>query len=156
MVRIQYPPMKVTLRDYSPDDFEALYEIDQKVFEPGVSYSRRQLREYLHLEGAQCIVAEAGTTIAGFIVTAHEDGVGYIVTIDILPASRRQSAGTLLLAEAERRLAVSGVREIELETATDNTSAVAFWQKHGYRTRGVIKNYYPNGRDAFSMTKLLP
>jgi len=147
--------MKITLRGYTPADFDALYEIDQKVFEPGVSYSRRQLREYLQLAGAQCILAEAGGKMAGFIVTAREDSVGYIVTIDILPAHRRQSVGTLLLAEAERRLAVSGVREIELETATDNASAVAFWQNHGYRTRGVIKDYYPNGRDAFSMTKTI-
>jgi len=47
------------------------------------------------------------------------------------------------------------VREISLETATDNTSAIAFWQKHGYRKRGVKKGYYPGGRDAFSMSKLL-
>jgi [ribosomal protein S18]-alanine N-acetyltransferase len=44
---------------------------------------------------------------------------------------------------------------VRLETATDNDSAVAFWQKHGYRKRGVRKNYYPNGRDAFAMTKTL-
>ena len=156
MPRVPRTPMKIALRDYTPGDFDSLYEIDQKVFETGIAYSRRQLREYLQLAGAQCILAEAGGKIAGFIVTAHEDRVGYIVTIDVLPASRRQSAGTLLLAEAERRLALSGVRAIELETATDNTSAVAFWRKHGYRTRGVIENYYPNGRDAFSMSKTIP
>lgn len=148
--------MKITLRDYTPADFDALYEIDQKVFEAGIAYSRRQLREYLQLAGAECILAETGGKIAGFIVTAHEDGVGYIVTIDVLPVHRRQAAGTLLLAEAERKLAVNGIREIELETATDNASAVAFWRKHGYRTQGVIKNYYPNGRDAFSMRKSIP
>jgi ribosomal protein S18 acetylase RimI-like enzyme len=63
--------------------------------------------------------------------------------------------GTALLAEVERRLAAHGVEEIGLETATDNDSAIAFWQRHGYRTRGVLKGYYPGGRDAFSMTKVL-
>jgi ribosomal protein S18 acetylase RimI-like enzyme len=47
------------------------------------------------------------------------------------------------------------VREVGLETATDNESVVAFWQKHGYRTRGVRKRYYPGGRDAYAMTKTL-
>jgi ribosomal-protein-alanine N-acetyltransferase len=63
--------------------------------------------------------------------------------------------GTALLDEIERRLIASGVHEVRLETATDNDSAVAFWQKHGYRKRGIRKNYYPNGRDAFAMIKTL-
>ena len=155
MIRVQPTAMKITLRDYAPADFEELYQIDQQSFEPAIAYSRRQLREYLDIEGAECIVAESGGKIAGFIVTAHERGVGNVVTIDVQPAYRHQSMGTLLLAEAERRLAVNGVTSIEIETATDNVSAIAFWKKHGYRNRGVIRNYYPNGRDAFSMTKTL-
>jgi len=44
------------------------------------------------------------------------------------------------------------VREVWLETATDNESAIAFWKKHGYRTCGTRRGY-PGGRDAFSMEK---
>jgi [ribosomal protein S18]-alanine N-acetyltransferase len=155
MSRIHPSPTKISLRNYTPEDFETLYTIDQQSFEPAIAYSRGQLREYLRLEGGECIVAEAGGDIAGFIVTAHERGVGYVVTIDVLPGYRQQSVGTKLLAEAEVRLAANGIRTIELETATDNASAIAFWRKHGYRDRGIIKGYYPNGRDAFSMSKLL-
>ena len=61
----------------------------------------------------------------------------------------------MLLAEAERKLVEAGVRQIGLETATDNAAAIAFWQKHGYRKSGVRKNYYPGGRDAYSMAKRL-
>jgi [ribosomal protein S18]-alanine N-acetyltransferase len=149
--------MKIVLRDYlATSDFEVLHDIDKKCFEPAIAYSRGQLREYLELPGADCVVAEAEDKIAGFLVAAHEQRVGYIVTIDVLKAYRRAGVGTLLLAEAERRLAAAGVREVELETATDNASAIAFWEKHGYRTRGIIKSYYPNGRDAFSMSKPVP
>jgi ribosomal-protein-alanine N-acetyltransferase len=155
MTRAHQTSTKITLRDYTPSDFESLYVIDQQTFEPGIAYSRPQLREYLQLGGAQCILGETDGKIAGFLITAHEDGVGYVVTIDVLPAYRKQYVGTALLAEGERRLAASGVRSVELETATDNASAIAFWQKHGYRSHGVVKNYYPNGRDAFSMSKPL-
>ena len=44
--------------------------------------------------------------------------------------------GSRLLEAVESRLAKSGVSEVGLETATDNDSAIAFWQKHGYRNRG--------------------
>jgi [ribosomal protein S18]-alanine N-acetyltransferase len=142
-----------TLRSYAATDFETLYQIDQSCFDPALAYSRPDLRNYLRLPGADCVIAEANGEIAGFLATAHENAVGSIVTIDVLAAHRRQGVATLLLGESERRLAAAGVRTIELETATDNASAIAFWQKHGYRTVQVKKGYYPDGRDAYSMTK---
>ncbi len=145
--------MKITLRTYTPADFEAIYEIDQQCFDPAIAYSRPDLRSYLSLPGGDCVIAEAAGEIAAFLVTAHENAVGSIVTIDVLAAYRRQGVATLLLEEAERRLVAAGVRTIELETATDNTSAIAFWQKHGYRTVQIKKEYYPDGRDAYSMIK---
>ena len=147
--------MAIALRSYNPDDFERLYEVDQACYEPAIAYSRRELRNYLRFPGADCIVAEADKNLVGFILTAHGKSWGYIVTIDVLAPHRRSGVGAMLLAEAERRLAAGGVREIGLETATDNSSAIAFWRKHGYRKTGVKKAYYPGGRDAFSMNKLL-
>ncbi len=147
----------IVIRDYdAAEDFDTLHEIDQQCFEPAIAYSRGQLREYLRMRGAECLIAQAGKSVAGFIVTAHAPRVGYIVTIDVLPAYRRHATGSKLLNAAEKRLAAAGVRTIELETATDNASAIAFWKKHGYRTQGVVKNYYPNGRDAYSMSKPTP
>lgn len=147
--------MKITLRDYTPADFETLYEIDQQCYEREIAYSRPDLHSYLHLPGGDCVIAEADGHVAGFLITAHEDGLGYIVTIDVLDAYRRQGVATLMLTESERRLAAHGVRWVELETATDNASAIALWEKHGYRTDGVKQGYYPDGRDAFTMSKRL-
>ena len=145
----------LSLRSYTPEDFETLYEIDQVCYEPAIAYSRREFRNYLRFPGAECVIAEDGGKIAGFCLTAHQRTRGYIITIDVLAAFRRRGVGSALLAEVERRLAVNGAIEVGLETATDNESAIAFWQKHGYRTRGVWKGYYPGGRDAFAMTKSL-
>jgi ribosomal-protein-alanine N-acetyltransferase len=145
--------VKLTLRTYTPEDFETLYEIDQACYEPAIAYSKREFRNYLRFPGADCVIALEASKAAGFCLTAHQQARGYIITIDVLERFRRRGVGTALLAEAERRLAAQGVKEIGLETATDNESAVAFWQRHDYRTRGVWKGYYPGGRDAFAMTK---
>lgn len=156
------------LRKYRPADFETLFEIDRLCFDPSIAYSRPELREYLRFPETDCLVAERSaeqdaakaapkaTEIAGFIVTVRERDEGYIITIDVLPDCRRHAVGSALLQEAERRMAARGVREVSLETATGNASAIAFWRKHGYRTRGVRTGYYPGGRDAYSMAKLLP
>jgi len=152
-----------SLRPYSPSDLEALYEIDQLCYPPEIAYSRRELRNYLRFPGANCLVAEAvveniaepGPVIIGFCITARLRAEGYIITMDVLAAHRRQGVAAALLAEAERRLFENGVSEVGLETATDNDSAIAFWRKHGYRKCGIRKHYYPGGRDAFSMSKTL-
>jgi ribosomal protein S18 acetylase RimI-like enzyme len=158
MVRSFLPnsAVNITLRTFKPDDFDKLYEIDQACYEPEVAYSKRELRAYLRFSGSDCLVAQAESQIAGFCISARRDESGYIVTIDVLPEFRRHHVGSMLLAEIERRLAANGVREVALETATDNDSAVAFWTKHGYRNRGIKKDYYPGARDAFAMTKTLP
>ena len=146
-------PNAIRVREYETPDFDVLCEIDQQCYEPAIAYSRREMRAYLYAPGAECVVAESTEGIGGFCITSRRKQKGYIVTIDVLEAFRKQGAGSALLAEAEKRLAAHGVRTIALDTATDNFSAIAFWQKHGYRKIGVRKGYYPNGRDAFAMLK---
>lgn len=165
--------MKITLRLYRPEDFETLYEIDHACYSSEIAYSRADMRAYLGFGGSECVVAEitfdqadnrgpakgeanqASAAIAGFCIGAYRGKDGYIVTMDVLEEYRRRGIATELLADVERRLAARGVRRVALETATDNHAGVAFWQRHGYRTRGIRKGYYPNGRDAYAMTKTI-
>jgi len=146
---------KISLRPCAPEDFESLYQIDQACYAPEIAYSRPELRAYLRFPNADCLVATIRGKLIGFCLTAHRENQGHIITIDVLQAYRRHGVGSRLLEAVERRLAKSGVREIVLETATENHSAIAFWEKHGYRTRGVWKGYYPRGRDAYAMIKSL-
>ena len=149
------PTVDLRLRPYQPEDFDALYTIDQACYPPGIAYSKRTLRLFLRFPGAECLVAEADGRIAGFILAEHEGERAHLITIDVLAAERRRGVGTALLRAIERTLAARGVRQVELETATDNHAAIAFWQKHGYRTAAVLKSYYPGPVDAFAMYKHL-
>lgn len=153
--------MEFTLRDYSPSDLETLYQIDQACYPRGIAYSRRMLRWYLGQRGALCIVAQAknrsavDAALVGFIIAHARAQEGYIVTIDVLQEHRRSGIGTALLQETERKLAKLGVRYIGLQTATNNEAGVAFWQRHGYRSSGVIRGYYLGRIDAYEMFKEL-
>ena len=151
--------MAFKLRDYSPEDLETLYGIDQACYEPGIAYSRRMLRWFLSQRGAVNIVAQAThdarPAILGFIIAHARGKEGYIVTIDVLVAHRRSGVGTALLHETERRLASIGVRYVGLHTATNNEAGVAFWRRHGYRSVGVTRGYYLGRIDAYEMLKEL-
>jgi ribosomal protein S18 acetylase RimI-like enzyme len=47
-----------TLRKLRPRDFEVLWDIDQKCFPPGISYSRQELSDYIRRWSAFTVVAE--------------------------------------------------------------------------------------------------
>jgi [ribosomal protein S18]-alanine N-acetyltransferase len=151
--------MNCALRDYSPPDFETLYEIDQACYARGIAYSRRMLRWYLGQRGSFCVVAQEKSgpdaEVPGFIIAQARGEMGYIITIDVLESHRRGGIGTALLQETERRLARMGVRYVGLQTATNNEAGVAFWQRHGYRSCGVARGYYLGRIDAYEMFKEL-
>lgn len=141
------------LRRYRPDDFETLHAIDRACYPRGIAYSRGTLRQFLALPGAECLVLDSSGELIGFILTEAERENAHIITIDVVSSHRRAGAGSLLLFEAERSLAARGVHEVHLETAHDNSPAIAFWEKHGYRKRGVLPRYYLDRIDAFWMSK---
>jgi len=173
-----------TIRDFQPSDFETLWRIDQTCFPPGISYSRAELRLYMRRRAAFTVVAAsvdgagaAGSASAGSASTKNEKhsasptpdsaivgflvaeagsrARGHIITIDVIAAARRFGVGSLLLRAAEDRLIVTGCRVVELETAVDNASALAFYERHGFSVTRTFPRYYSNGMDALVLEKNL-
>lgn len=152
--------MEFILRDFQRGDFQTLWTIDQKCFPPGVSYSRLELVAYMRRQGSFTLVAKSGelvkpcASILGFIVAeARRRGAGHIITIDVLAEARRFGIGSKLLMAAEERLRAAQCRDIRLETAVDNTAALAFYKRHKYDVVKTVPRYYSNGVDAFVMQK---
>ena len=146
--------LRATLRPVASTDLEALYRLDAICFEPGIAYSRGELRRFLGIVGAEGVVSDEDGQIAGFAIgylsgrrTAH------VVTLDVRPARRRGGLGRLLLEELLARLARAGASEGRLEVSTENAGAIAFYEKLGFETRRRLKDYYGRGRDALEMEK---
>jgi [ribosomal protein S18]-alanine N-acetyltransferase len=147
--------MAAVLRAYDPQDFSALYRLDQACFPAGISYSKTTLRYFLSLRSADCLVATEGNHIVGFILTEENPPLAHIISLDVVEKFRRQGIGSALLGESERNLALRGVRHVLLETATNNEAGVAFWQRHGYVVAATLKRYYLGRLDAYEMRKIL-
>ena len=148
--------MAWVIRDFRSEDFETLWRMDQECFPPGIAYSRPELKAYVRGRGSFTLVATNGDggSAKGFIV-AHAGTVGHIVTIDVSSAARRSGVGSLLLRTAEDRLRAVGMSEVGLETAVDNTSALAFYKRHGFSVVRTWPRYYSNGVDALVLSKSL-
>jgi ribosomal-protein-alanine N-acetyltransferase len=141
------------LREFLPDDLEAAYGLDQVCFEPGIAYSRSELRGFLARAGSVALVAEDGGTLAGFAIGHRRGAKGHIVTVDIAPGFRRRGAGRILLAELLRRLEEEGARAIRLEVDARNTGAIRFYEQMGFRATRILKDYYDEGIDGREMVR---
>ena len=149
-----------SLRDFHNSDFQALWQIDQQCFAPGISYSQPELAAYIRLLNSFTLVAETSNSdqprIIGFLVaTANRRHQGHVITIDVLSEARRFGVGSKLLITAEDRLRSRQCTSVILETAVNNASALAFYKRHGYFVAKTIPRYYPDGVDAFVLEKKL-
>jgi len=151
---ISYNRGVLTLRDYRPEDFEALWQLDQSCFVAGISYSRAELRYYIDRKSAFTILAEEGEQLLGFFIADRDRrGFGHIITIDVDPKQRRKGIGTALMKFAEERLRQAGCKSVFLETAVDNLKALSFYKSHGYSVIKSLPRYYLNSLDGLLMGK---
>jgi ribosomal-protein-alanine N-acetyltransferase len=150
----------LALRPVTPDDYAILYALDQACFAPGIAWSKAELQYFLKYPGNIAVVAEdEARRIAGFAIAGRQlrkgAVLGRLITIDVDPAQRRRGVGHLLLEETEMQLRGRGATAVLLEVAVDNTSAQAFYERHGFVRTGRIPGYYLGRIDALVMEKQL-
>ena len=141
------------LRRIRDSDLDALYALDGICFEPGIAYSRDEIRRFLCLPTARGFVLETGGTVVAFTIghrPTHRRGS--VVTLDVHPEHRRHGVGGMLLSRLIADLTNEGAREISLEVDVTNAGAIAFYERFGFRTVARLPGYYGCGRDAFEMT----
>ena len=141
-------------RQYQPNDFKRIYEIDHEAFPKQIAYSHIELQYYVRCRKCRTLVAEDEGVIIGFVIGCSEPrNLGHIITIDVVPNRQRQHIGSLLLSQIEAWLWSHGAEAIYLETAVDDSGARAFYENHGYFVFERIAAYYPPSLDAFLMIK---
>lgn len=158
----------IRLRDYSHSDFEELFKLDQKCFEPGIAYSRAELSSYIARKGSFTIVAEEvpdseaaaqpsrKPRIVGFVtVEMNLKGYGHIITIDTHPDLRRKKLGSTLMGAAEKKIRDLDGFMVVLEVAVNNIPAITFYKRHHYSVLRKLPRYYANKLDGLFMTKRL-
>lgn len=82
----------------------------------------------------------------GFCLARTAADEGEIVTFGVLPQRRRQGLGLALLADACGQARTAGARQLFLEVAEDNVSALALYKAGGFVVCARRPAYYDRGR----------
>jgi ribosomal-protein-alanine N-acetyltransferase len=148
---------KTIIRRAVGADFPALLSIDQVCFPPGIAYDSDELAWFMSRKGAETLVLEEDGQIAAFLILQihRRRKLATIITLDVQPDQRRRKYASSLLQRSEEIVRSHGVELYELQVDTENTAAITFYLKHGFRTGARLSDYYSNGHDAYVMTKRL-
>lgn len=160
-------------RPYTLEDFDRLYAIEERCFEPTFRFDRRYMRQLISRRDSATWIAEEDRSLHGFAIVhwskqgkgvpsdrtsalGCKDGVAaYIETIEVTPEARGQGVGSQLLSRVEGSARLAGSALIWLHVEAANAAAIRLYEAKGYSCKGRQDDYYPLGHAALIYLKRL-
>ena len=137
---------RITVREIEIDDLAAVYRLGKRLFTkaqvPALyrTWEPYEVTYYYNTDSDFCLVAEAESgDLAGFALgtTVEKDGgawrYGYLAWLGVAPEYQRQHVAGALLKEFERLVREEGVRMLIVDTEGNNTPALSFFERHGFK-----------------------
>jgi len=132
-------------------DLNELRRLEQECFAHD-AWPLFDLLAVLTLPGIVRLKVEVDQRMAAFIAgdPRPEEQVGWVTTLAVSPAFRRQGLASRLLERCEELMNMNRIR---LSVRRSNYAALALYYKHGYHQIDVWQGYYNGGEDALVLEK---
>jgi ribosomal-protein-alanine N-acetyltransferase len=144
----------MSLRPGRPSDLHDLEEIERSSFERG-RFPRSLLAAMLGSDEFLTLVDEQHAVVGYVSVYLEGEGKARLVSIAVLPEWRGKGTARLLMERAEEASIERGASLMALEVGMRNVVALRLYLSQGFGIKGIIKDYYGKGKDAFYMEKEL-
>jgi ribosomal-protein-alanine N-acetyltransferase len=152
------------LRKFKPDDLQGVMQINRETLPE--NYSDYFFMDLYERFPETFIVAEEDGTVVGYIMCRIEVGLsnfglgglirrGHVVSIAVLPRSRRKGVAQGLLKIAMEGMTFYKAKQCYLEVRVTNESGVSLYKKLGFDVSRTVHGYYSDGEDAYVMSKKL-
>jgi ribosomal-protein-alanine N-acetyltransferase len=132
--------MKIRLME--PSDVPEVVEIERLSF--STPWSELSFYKEIYNPRSLCLVAETEEGISGYICMSRVIDECHILNLAVHPLKRRQGIATMLLKAALDSEYADLCRYIYLEVRASNRAARRLYEKFGFRTVGIRRNYYLN------------
>ena len=126
-----------------------LIDIQRDIFNYSVS-----LKEFEHYfnEDAIKIWKVSNKNIIGFVSFYHVKDEIEIIQICIIKSFQRKNYGSSIINKIKK---LNNVNKIFLEVSVENSKAIKFYLKNGFKKIGIRKAYYNNNNNKIDALKLL-
>jgi ribosomal protein S18 acetylase RimI-like enzyme len=99
---------------------------------------RQDIARKRRLQRELFLVGTADGAIIATVMAGYDGHRGWINYLAVDPAQQRKGFGRALMDEAARRLEALGCPKINLQVRRENTAAVSFYQRIGFREDAVL------------------
>lgn len=145
----------ILLRKFRKGDFDTYVDLLMQTSKDEYSnMSRNEVAGMLKtLDKSWIWVTEVDGNSIGFITVQPDHGMMHVVWLDVHPTYQRMGFGSALLKEAILAGKNVGIGPALVEVWVGNDKGLGFYDKHGFRKRKFMQNYYANGLSAYEMVK---
>jgi ribosomal-protein-alanine N-acetyltransferase len=148
----------ITYRQPIALDIPTLVLLDKEYF-PYSPWSSAQFKEeFAGIPSTRFFeLAISDNQIVGYagVLAPGAAAVADILTVTVIDSFRRQGIAKRLISDIESYALTKASPAIMLEVATENTGAIALYEKLGYSQISIRNSYYGTGKDALVMQKEL-
>lgn len=146
--------MDLIFRQATLEDLTALVELEQHCF-TGDRLSPRSFQWMISRAHGQLIVAQAAEQVVGYALVLFHRGTSLarLYSIAIAARARGLGLGKQLLERIEACALAHDCAYLRLEVRTDNPTAIALYERSGYRRFAQVADYYEDHTDALRLEK---
>ncbi len=140
------------IRHMEERDVPAVARLEKEAF--STPWSEKAFYESMKLYYSLFLVAEEDEEIAGYAGMYIVADEGDVTNIAVFEKWKRHGIGTLLVEKLLEEAKKRGATCATLEVRKGNIPAIVLYEKHGFQSVGIRKNFYDNPKeDAVIMWK---
>ena len=139
----------INIKPVKNDDLLKLIEIEEDVFDYSSS-----IKDFINFfnEDKIKIWKISDQIIIGFVIFYHVRDEIEIIKIGIMKSRQRKNYGSLIINKIKK---LNDIKKIFLEVSLENTQAINFYLKNGFKKIGIRKAYYKVNKQRIDALRLL-
>jgi len=142
--------MNLTFKQMAQDDIDQVVQVEENSFNN--PWSKQSFCEEAANPVAYYLLSLTAGEIIGYVGVWFILDEAHITNVAVLPEYRKQGIGGQMMREILRIAKNNGAVAMTLEVRPSNVSALALYNKLGFVSEGIRKQYYEdNGEDAIIM-----
>ena len=140
----------ISIKQLNKKDIDLCYELDSKTIS---LWSKKQWANEFQKEGTKIfglLITNLVIGICVFQVVLDEAQINYFV---VKKKFRKQGFGSYLMSYLIKKCEKLNLKKLLLEVSQSNVTAERFYNRYGFSTVGIRKNYYKDGSHALLKEK---